>query len=160
MISVTTEPTARIENTGTARDASGQRSAPASRSASTVKARPPTHTEAAAMCTTSAYRAIAPLVRAWPAAESVGRRRTAGTRMRSPKMLFDERLTRNALGAITAASPSCQRNASPNLVWSTESTVSQRNASLKPNPPATAPCRTMQRMQATMRPRARPARMR
>ena len=35
---------------------------------------------------------------------------------------------------MTTASPSCQRNALPNLVWSTESTVSQRNASLQAEP--------------------------
>ena len=73
---------------------------------------------------------------------------------------FRERLARSASAPTTTAIPICQRNALPNRVWSTESTVDQRNASLRPKPPATAPWSTMQSAPAKTSPKARPARIR
>ena len=101
-----------------------------------------------------------PAVRAWPAAAIVGSRSSAGTRRSRGSVRVRARPAKKATGAITAARTSCQRNAFPNRVSSTESTVSQRKASLSPKPPARAPCRTMQRNPAITSPTASPARIR
>ena len=71
VISATTEMTAIVEKRGTARVASGQRSAPANTSPRMRKARPPVQTAAATTWTTSDASPSAFKVLAWPEKDGV-----------------------------------------------------------------------------------------
>ena len=82
-----------------------------------MNASPPTQVEAAATWNTSRKIASAPLVRACPAAEIVGIRRSAKSGRSSS---FRDRLAIIASAPTTIATPICHRNAWPNRVWRTE----------------------------------------
>ena len=114
--------------------ASSHRSVPAQTRASTSAVRPPTQTEAAVTCATSATNAIAPDTLACPDRDGVKSSSAAGTSAST-----GTRLLQASSSAHATASAAWRSQTVPNRVSRTADTTSRWSASRRPKPPAAAP---------------------